>query len=73
MAPFKLKVDGKIKKISNHRVVNNKYLKTFPQSIKTNSQSNGLELNSILSFHDITDFKDINLKEIGINKSNANN
>ena len=69
MAPYKLKVSSKIKKISNHRVVNNHYLKDFPLDILKISKSNGLELNSILSFPDISDFKDINLKEIGINKS----
>ena len=68
MAPYKLKVSSKIKKISNHRVVDNHYLKDFPLSIRGNSQSYGLELNSILSFPDIPSFKDINLKEIGINK-----
>ena len=69
MAPYKLKVSSKIKKISNHRVVDNHYLKDFPLNIRGNSQSYGLELNSILSFPDIPSFKDINLKEIGINKS----
>ena len=69
MAPYKLKVSSKIKKISNHRVVNNHYLKDFPLNIRRISKSNGFELNSILSFPDISNFKDINLNEIGINKS----
>ena len=69
MAPYKLKVSSKIKKISNHRVVNNHYLKDFPLNIRRSSHSYGLELNSIISFPHISNFKDINLKEIGINKS----
>ena len=69
MAPYKLKVSSKIKKISNHRVVNNHYLRDFPLNIRRISKSYGLKLNSILSFPDISNFKDINLKEIGINKS----